>query len=235
MKIKMMLAALMMSVGAMAQNLTPSSEAGMKYYTVGNKKFHVSDVDDTSHVYRPNANKANCFVVISKKEYRLYVYEVVGGDTLLAASYPVCYAVKPGPKTRTGDMSTPECGMQNPFYVSQIADASSWKHNFGDGRGNIPAYGAWFIRLKLNGALAGNRSIGIHGCGANNPSVPGRDSEGCIRLRNNDIKDFKQRFVQVGTKIIIKSISQGKLPFEVKAEKALGAQYVSPKPGYRAY
>ena len=31
----------------------------------------------------------------SKKEYRLYVYEVSGRDTLLVAHYPVCYALNP--------------------------------------------------------------------------------------------------------------------------------------------
>ena len=102
---------------------------------------------------------------------------------------------------------------------------------FGDGRGQIKAYGDWFIRLKLTGSLAGNRSIGIHGSTNNEASVPGRDSEGCIRLRDADIITLHDLYAQVGQKVLIKGVGERKLPFEEKAEAALGNKYVAPTAG----
>ena len=211
----------------MAQN---GEDFGMRQVKKGSKTYLVYDVCDSMQVYKDplKVPKANCFFVISKREYRLYVYERVGKDTLLVAHYPICYAKNPENKERVGDMKTPECEMKNPFTISQIADASSWKLDFGDGRGNIPSYGNWFLRL----VTPGHKGIGIHGSTNNSASVPGRDSEGCIRLRDNDIQHLKQHYAQVGTRVIVKSIKQGKYPFEVKAEKALGGKYVPQRKGY---
>lgn len=211
----------------------------MLSHTVGKKTYNVADIDDVSWVYREAPVKENCFAVISKQEFRLYVYEKVGKDTVLAAHYPVCYARYPEGKTKTGDMRTPDCSMKAPFYISQIANASSWKHDFKDGRGSIPAYGDWFIRLDLSKsncppAVKSNRSIGIHGCGGNGASVPGMDSEGCIRLRDKDIRDFKTRYAHVGMKIVVKPYAQAKLPFELKAEKKQ-TDYHYPVAGYKAH
>lgn len=184
-------------------------------------KKSLPDKSDKVKIYKESVNKANCIFVISKKEYRLYVYE----NKELVAQFPVCYGKNPAPKTRTGDMATPECGENNPFYITQIQDASTWRHDFHDGRGNILAYGHWFMRLKLNGALAGNRSIGIHGSTNNAESVPGRGSEGCIRLRDADIKILHDKYAQIGTKVIIKGINADKYDWEKEAEKKLGKEY----------
>lgn len=215
-------------------------ELPMKWVTVGKKKFNVADIYDTAHVYKQNVDRKKCFFVVSKREYRLYVYEASASDTTLVAHYPVCYAKYPEGKTKTGDMRTPDCSMQAPFTISQIQDASTWKHDFKDGRGNMKAYGDWFIRLNLSksnntASVKANRSIGIHGSSGNRESVPGRDSEGCIRLRDEDIKDFKTRFAWVGATVVVKPYTQEKLPFEVKAEKALGNKYVHATKGYRLY
>ena len=220
------------------ENLTETSEVPgteaeipMKEVTVGNKTYNVADITDESHIYKQNVNRDKCINVISKREFRLYVYEC-GSDTTLAASFPVCYAKRPGPKTKEGDMSTPECNdLNDPFTISEVKNASDWEHDFGDGRGSLKAYGDWFIRLKLKGSLANNRSIGIHGSTNNAESVPGRDSEGCIRLRDTDIITFHDLYAQVGQKVLIKGVGKKKLPFEVKAEKALGDKYVAPKAG----
>ena len=204
-------------------------EATMRYVRVGKKVYHVSNTTDNRAVYKTSGVKPeNCFIVISKKEFRLYVYEKVGKDTVLVAHYPVCYAKNYGNKQRKGDMKTPECTMKNPFTISQIQDASTWRHDFGDGRGNVKAYGNWFMRL----VTPGHSGIGIHGSTNTESSVPGRDSEGCIRLRDADIIHLKQNYARVKTKVIIKPLAQGKLPFERKAEQALGDQYQSPREGY---
>ena len=202
----------------------------MRYVQVGKKTYHVYNYTDKRHTYKKPSHVAaeNCFIVISKKEYRLYVYEVAGRDTLLVAHYPVCYAKNAGNKQRVGDMKTPESSMAKPFTISQIQPASSWKHDFNDGRGTIPSYGAWFMRL----VTPGHSGIGIHGSTNNEASVPGRDSEGCIRLRDNDIKHLKEHYARLNTKVVVKSIDQGKLPFEKKAEKALGKRYQAPVKGY---
>lgn len=211
--------------------LEDGQEVPMREVTIGQKTYNIADIDDRSAIYRQSVDKTNCFIVISKQEYRLYVYEVVGGDTLLAAHFPVCYARNPEAKEGEGDMKTPECGMQNPFFICQMQDASTWEHDFKDGRGSLLSYGAWFHRLKLNGALEANRSIGIHGSTNNEQSVPGRDSEGCIRLRDADLVKFHDLYAALEMKVIIKSIKQAKLPFEKKAEEALGDKYVRPRAG----
>ena len=210
----------------MAQN---GEDFGMRQVKKGSKTYLVYDVCDSMQVYKDplKVPKANCFFVISKREYRLYVYERVGKDTLLVAHYPICYAKNPENKERVGDMKTPECEMKNPFTISQIADASSWKHDFGDGRGNIPSYGHWFLRL----VTPGHKGIGIHGSTNNSASVPGRDSEGCIRLRDDDLLLLHDLYAQVGTLVIIKSITADKDAFEIKAQEALGDSYRAPKEG----
>lgn len=79
-------------------------------------------------------------------------------------------------------MRTPE-GI---FLVSDIQRASNWTHDFGDGKGEIKgAYGDYFIRL----AVPGHKGIGIHGTHLPE-SIGTRDSEGCIRLENEDLNEL---------------------------------------------
>lgn len=144
-------------------------------------------------------NQKQCFIVISKPELHLSVYEDQEGDTVLLAQYPVCVGKNFGQKQKTGDMKTPECTFDNPFSITQIQPASTWVHDFGDGRGSIQAYGNWFMRLKTPGFSG----IGIHGSTNNENSVPGRGSEGCIRLRDEDLDLLKERYAFVGMKVII--------------------------------
>ncbi len=214
-----------------AEKQNPAEDQDMKYVTVGTKTYHVYDYRDSLQVYKKDVVKKNCFFVISKKEFRLYVYEVIPAkkDTVLVAHYPICYAKNAGNKQRVGDMKTPECTMAKPFTISMIQDASSWRHDFKDGRGNVKSYGDWFMRL----VTPGHSGIGIHGSTNNEASVPGRDSEGCIRLRDPDIRHLKENYAQVNTKVVIKSVEKGKLPFEVNAEKALGKDYKKPIKGYQ--
>ena len=203
------------------------------------KKFHVYDCNDEGVIYQNEANANNCFFVISKKEFRIYVYEKVNGSTNLIAHFPVCVAKNTGDKQKSGDGTTPVCAKDRkgdyiPFTISQIAQASTWRHDFKDGRGNILAYGDWFMRLKLNShpRVASNTSIGIHGSSGNALSVPGRDSEGCIRLRNADLNKLR-KFAHVGTKVIIKPENAGNLPYELEAQSKLGSRYQPAHEGYK--
>lgn len=154
---------------------------------------------DTATIYSDVVNKNNCFILISKPEYRLYVCEVVDGDTIKRVHYPVCVGKAKGQKQKKGDMKTPECTFEKPFSITEIVDASKWTHDFGDGRGSILSYGSWFMRLKT----PGHSGIGIHGSTNNESSVPGRGSEGCIRLRDDDLIQLKENYAFVGMRVVI--------------------------------
>jgi len=158
-------------------------------------------------------DRQRCFIIMSKKDYYLYVYEVQGKDTVMLARYDCAFGLKKGNKERRGDMRTPNSTMSKPFTISQIQDASTWKHDFGDGRGNIKSYGNFFLRL----VTPGHSGIGIHGSTNNEESVPGRASEGCIRLKDADIIDLRNNYAFMGMNVIIKSEMEDDLPFEIKA------------------
>ena len=159
--------------------------------------------------HKGDFNKEKAFIVISKKDLKLTVYAPAGNDTVLVEQFPVCLSKNKGQKQGSGDMKTPESEPGEPFTIKQIQNASDWKHDFGDGRGEILAYGNWFLRLET--PFSG---IGIHGSTNNENSVPGRDSEGCIRLLDKDIITLKEKYAKVGMKVIIKTEEQGLLPFE---------------------
>ncbi len=153
--------------------------------------------------------KEHCFIVVSKKERHLCVYEAMSNDTVLLARFDCCLGKNYGNKQKRGDMRTPESSLQKPFKITSIENSSWWTHDFGDGRGRIKAYGKWFMRLSYGSG------IGIHGSTNNEDSVPGRHSEGCIRLRDEDIDLLKQHYAFVGMKVIIKGEDEDKLDFEL--------------------
>ena len=119
-------------------------------------------------------------IVIDKPALMLYVISEKS-DTLFRA--PVCVGKNLGDKQRKGDMRTPE----GTFTISQIQDASTWTHDFGDGAGERQgAYGPYFFRL----VTPPHTGIGIHGtCFPERIST--RDSEGCIRLLNDDLRALR--------------------------------------------
>jgi len=160
-------------------------------------------------LYKGDYNNDSTFIVISKKDLLLTVYAPVAGDTVPVANFPVCLSKNKGQKQGGGDMKTPESEPGKPFKIIQIQDASTWCHDFKDGRGEILAYGAWFLRLEtpFNG-------IGIHGSTNNEKSVPGRASEGCIRLRDADIITLKEKYARIDMPVIIKPEGQGLFPYE---------------------
>ncbi len=169
--------------------------------------------DKTVFYQTPQIEKKNTFIVVSKAELRLYVYGTVGGDTVLMAKFPACLSRNKGQKQRKGDNKTPECKQSKPFHIQAIRNSSAWTHNFHDGRGNIKAYGAWFLSLYT----PGHTGIGIHGSTNNESSVPGRQSEGCIRLRDPDIIILKEQYAYLKMPVIIKNETEGPWGWELKA------------------
>jgi lipoprotein-anchoring transpeptidase ErfK/SrfK len=106
----------------------------------------------------------------------------------------IACAVNYGPKKVRGDHKTPE----GTFKITQLLYAKGLSHDFHDGKGPVKdAYGPWFLRLSVPGFI----DIGIHGTPFPE-SIGSRATEGCIRMRNEDVTDLKQR-VKVGTTVII--------------------------------
>jgi hypothetical protein len=180
----------------------------------------IADIDTISDCVAEQATKmpplpakpsGKAFIVISKRDLTLTVYDRnAKGDTVMMAQYPCCMGKNKGNKQKRGDMRTPESPKGKPFKITMIQDASTWRHDFKDGRGNIKAYGHWFLRLET----PGHSGIGIHGSTNNENTVPGRASEGCVRLLDKDIIQLKEKYARVGMPVIIKAEDQGPLPFE---------------------
>ena len=130
-------------------------------------------------------------IIVDKERMKLSLMDYNGEEV---RSYGICCGKNYGNKQVIGDMKTPE----GVFRISNIEDSSSWEHDFKDGNGQIEgAYGPWFLRLEV----PGHKGIGIHG--THKPeSIGTRDTEGCIRLTNDDIKDLKSR-VSPGMVVIV--------------------------------
>ncbi len=109
------------------------------------------------------------------------------------AQYGVCCGENYGQKKRGGDHKTPE----GQFLVSSIEDASGWTIRGKNGKIYRGCYGPWFFRL----ATPQSRHIGIHG--TDEPeSIGKRESEGCVRLRNEDLLKLKE-YIFVGMKVTV--------------------------------
>lgn len=119
------------------------------------------------------------FILISKQDMKLRLIDYKGNE-LFSAS--VATGINASNKEKVGDMRTPE----GVFQIADIQHSSDWKHDFGDGKGEVSgAYGDFFIRL----AVPGHKGIGIHG--THLPETVGtRASEGCIRMNNDDLKQL---------------------------------------------
>lgn len=162
---------------------------------------------------------ARYLICIHKQSYRLDVYQK--GQEQALRSYPIAVAKNPSDKQYTGDNRTPTSwgsaaaipsryagaaigvpSSQVPFRIEEICPAHYWTHDFRDGKGVIAgAYGPWFLSLDT-----GWIGIGIHG--THDPaSIGTMASEGCIRLRNEDIQSLKELVASdnggIGTGVII--------------------------------
>lgn len=129
-------------------------------------------------------------LVVTKSAFTLEIFQ---GDRLLE-TFNIAVGKNPGDKQAVGDNRTPE----GDFTISSIEDSRSWTHDFRDGKGAIRgAYGPWFIRL----ATPGWKGIGIHGTHAPD-SIGTAVTEGCIRLKNNDLIRLAA-WIDVGTLVTI--------------------------------
>ena len=138
------------------------------------------------------------FVVVDKPALTLSLVDSAGNAI---KQYGIACAINYGPKQRRGDHKTPE----GTFKINQLLYAKGLSHDFRDGKGPVPeAYGPWFLRLNVPGFI----DIGIHGTPVPE-SIGSRATEGCIRMRNDDITDLKNR-VEVGTTVIILPDAQDK-------------------------
>lgn len=131
------------------------------------------------------------FIVVDKQRLSLNLYDE-GGDVM--KTYSIACAVNLGNKEKKGDHKTPE----GRFAINQILNSSHLSHDFKDGKGPIAgAYGPWFLRLDVPNFI----DIGIHGTHIPE-SIGSRSTEGCIRMRNEDIEDLK-REAFIGMPVII--------------------------------
>ena len=131
-------------------------------------------------------------ILINKSKYTLSLFK--GGE--LVKDYRVAVGKNTGDKQKIGDNRTPV----GKFKIVSIENASSWSHDFRDGKGKIAgAYGPWFLRLDAKGW----RGIGIHG--THDPDSLGTNAtEGCIRLKNEDIADLKENYAKRGMVVEIR-------------------------------
>ena len=135
-------------------------------------------------------------ILVKKSEFKLYVLD----HGQVVETWGVALGKNQGQKKVAGDMKTPA----GTFKIDEIDDASTWTHDFGDGKGVINnAYGPWFLSLdtdKLSGGSWGG--IGIHG--THDPTSIGKcATEGCIRLNNENLRKLKQQYAKVGMQVTI--------------------------------
>jgi lipoprotein-anchoring transpeptidase ErfK/SrfK len=160
------------------------------------------------------------FIIISKEKMVLTLYD---NQKKAIATYPISCGKFYGNKRKSGDNKTPE----GAFYVIQTQRVDQhglkWGHDFKDGKGWIDnAYGPYFIRLHT----PPHKSIGIHG--THDPASMGkRASEGCIRLKNEDIEKLFVH-IYIGMPVFIMASEQDVIAdidiYKSSAESLLGQQ-----------
>ena len=129
-------------------------------------------------------------ILVSKTELKLSVIQ--NGDTIFQC--PIAVGKNYGNKMKTGDMKTPE----GDFTICSIENSCQWKHDFKDGKGvRKGAYGPFFFRLKVPKF----KSIGIHGT-CKPETIGTRDSEGCVRLHNEDLQRLRD-LIHLGMSVTI--------------------------------
>ena len=159
-----------------------------------------------------NPLAAEKWIHINKETFQLRVLE----DDVTIAEFPVCLGANFGQKEKEGDRKTPE----GSFTVWMIQPSSEWDYDYGDGYGKRKGvYGPWFIRLKT----PMSDHIGIHGTIF--PETIGmRASEGCIRMRNEDLVKLKEH-VKCGMRVDITADNPDQPVERIKPMRGL---YINP-------
>ena len=131
------------------------------------------------------------YLLIDKRALTLTYYDETGHSVM---TFGIACGDHWGNKQTRGDRKTPE----GTFHITQILNSTGIPHDFKDGKGRIRnAYGPWFFRLDVPGF----HDIGIHGTHLPG-SIGTRATEGCIRMRNEDILAL-QPYVYLGMTVII--------------------------------
>lgn len=116
-------------------------------------------------------------LLVSKQEMKLRLIDYKGKELFVT---DMACGLNYGDKRKSGDMKTPE-GI---FSIADIQNSKEWTHDFHDGKGEIKgAYGPFFIRLSVSE----HKGIGIHGT-HDSLSIGTRVTEGCIRLKNEELE-----------------------------------------------
>lgn len=173
--------------------------------------------------WRPG-EAAGAYLYVSKRKMRLYV--VSRHDSVLFSCGIACGARR-GNKEERGDYRTPE----GRFRISGMFDSTDWIHRTKDGRAVKGCYGPYFLRIATGRWIG----IGIHGTNAPR-SIGRRASEGCIRVKSENIVEIFDRYAYDGMPVIVGSEQEPLPPFaglgteRTEPEKAAADTLVSALP-----
>jgi len=132
-------------------------------------------------------------VVVDKTNEVLYVVRVAKGAPVVVKKFPCITGKRPGDKLEEGDMRTPE-GIYFPLY---------WK------TGLPPLYGLGAFPLNYPNLIdrkilkRDGHGIWIHG--TNDPNRPPHSTNGCIVLKNEDLRELKKLIVPKRTPVVVVS------------------------------
>lgn len=157
------------------------------------------------------------YIYVSKPKMRLYILD--RNDSVLFSCGIACGMHK-GDKQARDDRRTPE----GRFRISGMFDSTDWIHRTNDGREVKGCYGPYFLRIAT-GRFSG---IGIHGTNAPR-SIGRRASEGCIRVKSQNIVAIHDHFAYEGMPVIV-SGERERLPnFAGLGNEAQGATSLAQK------
>ena len=132
-------------------------------------------------------------IVVDKTNEILYVVRVVNGAPFVVRKFPCITGKRPGDKLEEGDMRTPE-GIYFPLY---------WR------AGLPPLYGLGAFPLNYPNLIdrkilkRDGHGIWIHG--TNDPNRPPHSTNGCIVLKNEDLKELRRLIVPRRTPVVVVS------------------------------
>ncbi|MCL2767516.1 MAG: L,D-transpeptidase [Synergistaceae bacterium] len=175
-----------------SENETPDELKLDEYLLPSDDIFEISPKTKKTAVMNAanRSVKKGKWILIDKNNFTLTLYDK---DEELH-EWEIAVGSVSGDKQHKGDNRTPS----GSFRIRQIQDSSKWTYDFGDGNGQTEGvYGPWFIRLHTP-PWSG---IGIHG--THKPDTIGsRASEGCIRMKNEELIKLKG-MVSIGMPVVI--------------------------------
>ena len=158
-----------------------------------------TDLDSTD---APLVERLGDYIYISKPQMRLYVLNK--HDSVLFSCGIAC-GIKRGNKQEVGDYRTPE----GVFKIVGIYESTDWVHKTRDWRMVKGCYGPYYLSLRTPQFTG----IGIHGTNAPR-SIGKRASEGCIRVKTENIIFIKENYAYGGMQVIVSGENE-RLPFMI--------------------